>query len=317
MNKLIIAIIVIILQVLIAIIPLSNKKLNDNRSRFPKGVTWLGWITLICAILAVVGSITVLVMSENQESKTTQLLIEKLDSTKNENMRLQAEVIKNQKTQNDTLDQIKKLSLGLIDAQRENYRLQKELYNNVTGNRNFPTLVITGQKSRALKGMYSEDIIEFYLIEFHLINTGKYPLNSIRIDFTDHYGFYVGQFVTITKNSTSQAPDPRFDPLHPASEQTISLGTLPPSTINRSFYITYIPMFSRANYAVKVSWVGGAIEYDINLKNINKKSLPITYSQVYTTSDIGLSKKSLLNGIKDYFPDENITVKSVINRYGK
>lgn len=266
-------------------------------------------------MLAIGGSISIVVLSEREDTQETMLLINKLDSSKNENVRLQAQVIENQKSQIDTLNQIKSLSIRLADAQESNYLLQKELFKNITGNRNYPILSITANKSRAFRGMFTEETVEFYIIKFNLINSGRYPLNSIKVDFSDHYGFYIGQYVTVTKNGFSQAPDPRFSIRQPFLDKSIQIGSIPANSIDREFYRTTIPLFSRATYVVTVNWTGGSIEYWIRLDNVDKEYMPITYEQVYTESNIDISKKRLQKVLQKEFPSEEITIKRVISRY--
>ncbi|MEE1899388.1 hypothetical protein V1389_13650 [Flavobacterium rakeshii] len=191
----------------------------------------------------------------------------------------------------------------------ENNRLNNETLKNITGYDSFPVIVIDGYLTNAFKNpKINEEIIEFYRINFHLINTGKYPLNNISIRFADSYGKYIGSYVTVTKNGIAQEPDKKFEKFD--QNQKINIESLPKNHTDREFYTTTLPKELNARFTVEITWSGGNITYDIEVnptKESRERFTKTKYEQIYSNS-LDINKELISEKIKQEFPHLKFTL---------
>ena len=192
----------------------------------------------------------------------------------------------------------------------ENNSLNIETLKSITGYDSFPILVIDGYLTRCQNPSNPEKIIEFYKLNFNLINSGKYPLTGIDIKFNDFDGSIIAnEGITVTKDGILPLPDERFNKFN--YDRVVSISSLPKNHTEREIYTTSIPKIKDGRYNVIITWNGGSIEYYIEVNPINgkekEKFIEVKYGQIYSRST-EFDKKLISKKIKQEFPHLKFTL---------
>jgi len=191
----------------------------------------------------------------------------------------QKQIITLQQKTNHTTSEIANKASELAESYKRNATLQEEFKNQITGGNTIPTLCIWATQFSSYKNDPRGSSIQ---IEFIVKNTGKYPLNDVKITINDALGVIMAiKFVVERSNSIGAMT---LKPQTKSSKEVynewqpvkiIDVGSL---QVGDQFeaYTSVIPNFrpdffqtpgwGEFNYPVNIKWNSGTLVYNIKLK---------------------------------------------------
>ena len=156
------------------------EKRRENKEEKKSNINNLGSFIVIVfgAILTCVGGLHSIKKQEISDAKA-EYLQKHADSLNNALLNKQNELSHNLKSQKDTLENVLLISQKLNSAQEEVIDLQKNIYNQVLGDKGIPIIFAFGHKKTFVQ--------DHFYVDFSIINKTKYPIYGIALRLVDLY----------------------------------------------------------------------------------------------------------------------------------
>lgn len=160
--KLVLTIIISIMQVLIVLIPIKGK-LKDNRYRFPKNFTSLGYLLISCCIITTLSTISIFIISENEEKNSKAELSSRLAERDSINQTKMNNVVS---IYSDKIDSSNKITIEILAKYGLKYdsvqnRIEKLIKDSTKKNvtiiqENLPVINVCSENGIKLKKSYKD-----------------------------------------------------------------------------------------------------------------------------------------------------------------
>ncbi len=250
-------------------------------------------ITLICLIGVSILTIFVAVFDfqEKQEESKKALKDEiKRSEETQEQLRKSNSIIEENKKIMESQQIVFSNTMTVIELQNELnkknaeiHELQKNVLNNLIGNKNLPLIVIGKGKSGK-----TDEAIEYYLLSFQITNRGNTPIRGAKAFIWDMYHSCLNESIVYNENTNNNSPSftcltkPYANP--EGAERNITIGNLPAQNGYSKFYETELPQkIKDFRYHIKIEWDNGFVYFGLKGSNnvLDKNNIPILTIEGY------------------------------------